>query len=331
MGYDLRFDWAEGFGHNADHGGALFPEAIRWLWRKEKHQRVLDTKGDLRGDMTLLKLLVPDQSWELVADQLGFADAACVDSEGNFYFSDMRRPAVYRASADNRSLREIAKEGVSGLDFGPGGLLYACQGANNRVISIHPDSGEVKEVATGVSPNDLAVTPDGFCFITETKDQRVTRIELAIGKTTSVDTGINRPNGIVLSSDGGTLAVSDSGGEHVWTFRVTADAMLDAKMPSMSLRRPIDPKGEFRFNEPPPYQEASRGDGMAVDKAGRYYVTSALGVQVFDPTGRKCGVLPKPNESAPLTSCVLAGPNFDYLYITHGDRVYRRQLTVEPR
>ena len=49
----------------------------------------------------------------------------------------------------------------------------------------------------------------------------------------------------------------------------------------------------FRFNEPPPYATSSRGDGMAVDKRGRYYVTSDLGVQVFDPTGRPCGVLPK--------------------------------------
>ena len=68
---------------------------------------------------------------------------------------------------------------------------------------------------------------------------------------------------------------------------------------------------------------------MAVDKSGRFYVTSALGVQVFDPTGRQCGVLPKPNEVQPLTSCTLAGPNHDYLYATNGDKVFRRKLKVE--
>jgi enterochelin esterase family protein len=97
----------------------------------------------------------------------------------------------------------------------------------------------------------------------------------------------------------------------------------------MTLRLPIDPKGEFRSSEPPPYQAASRGDGMAVDKSGRYYVTSAVGVQVFDPTGRLCGVLPKPSEAQPLTSCTLAGPNHEFLYVTNGDRVFRRKLKVD--
>ncbi|MFN9913644.1 MAG: SMP-30/gluconolactonase/LRE family protein, partial [Pirellulaceae bacterium] len=141
-------------------------------------------------------------------------------------------------------------------------------------------------------PNDLAVNADGFIYITETKHQRVTRIHPQTGEKTVVDTGILRPNGIALSPDGGTLAVSDSGGEHAWMFRVQADGLLDAKLPVMALRLPIDPKGEFVFHQPPPYQTASRGDGMAVDKQGRYYITSALGVQIFDPTGRECGLLP---------------------------------------
>ena len=110
---------------------------------------------------------------------------------------------------------------------------------------------------------------------------------------------------------------------------MNSDGTLDAQMPTMTMRLPIDPKGEFKFNEPPPYQAASRGDGMAVDKSGRYYVTSAVGVQVFDPTGRQCGVLPKPVEAQPLTSCVLAGPNHEYLYVTNGATVFRRKLKVD--
>ena len=299
------------------------------MGRKDQHQATLDTKGDLKGDMTLLRLLVPSQSWEVVADNLGFADAPCPDAEGNFYFSDMKAPAVYKISVADGSRTEIVKESVSGLKFGPDGLIYGCQGALNRVISIDPRSGAVKVVATQVTPNDLAVSTDGFVFITETKDQRVTRINIKTGEATPVDTGITRPNGIALSADQGTLAVSDSGGEFTWMFRVNADGTLDAKMPTMTMRLAMDPKGEFKFNEPPPYQIASKGDGMAVDKSGRYYVTSAVGVQIFDPTGRQCGVLPKPKETQPLTSCTLAGPNHEYLYITNGDTVYRRKLTVE--
>jgi sugar lactone lactonase YvrE len=144
----------------------------------------------------------------------------------------------------------------------------------------------VKTVAEGVKPNDLAVTSDGFILFTETGKSQVVRIDPKTGEVTPVDMGITKPNGIALSNDGGTLAVSDYGGTHTWTFRVNPGAVLDAKMPTMPMRLAIDPKGEFRFNEPPPYVTVAKGDGMAVDKRGRYYVTSDLGVQVFDPTGR---------------------------------------------
>ena len=31
-GYDFKAVWGEG-GHNYEHGGAIFPDTLRWLWR----------------------------------------------------------------------------------------------------------------------------------------------------------------------------------------------------------------------------------------------------------------------------------------------------------
>ncbi len=126
----------------------------------------------------------------------------------------------------------------------------------------------MKTVAEGVKPNDLAVTSDGFILITETGAQQVTRINPQTGEVTAVDTGITKPNGIALSNDGGTLAVSDYGGTHTWTFRVNAGGVLDAKMPTMPMRLPIDPQGEFRFNEPPPYVDVPKGTAWRSTKRG---------------------------------------------------------------
>lgn len=339
MGYDSRFDWAEGYMHNADYGSSRFPDAMKWLWRNEASKPAIDTSDDLRGDLTLLKLLVPGESWQVTANELGFADAPCSDEQGNFYFCDMRAPAIYRIDAVSNEKSLVAKEAVSGLEFGPDGLLYGCQGKQKRVISIQVDndsstrgndaSGQVKVVASNVEPNDMAISQDGFIFITETRAKQVTRINIATGEVAVVDTGINRPNGIALSNDGGTLAVSDHGGPTTWTFRVNAGGDLDAKAPTMPMRLPIDSDGEFSFNQPPPYKPSARGDGMCVDKAGRYYVTSELGVQIFDPTGRPCGLLPKPDKNQPLTSCTIAGKNHETLFITNGSTVYRRPLTIQ--
>lgn len=34
MNYDVKFEFAEGYSHSSQHGGSIFPEAMRWLWRK---------------------------------------------------------------------------------------------------------------------------------------------------------------------------------------------------------------------------------------------------------------------------------------------------------
>jgi enterochelin esterase family protein len=129
-----------------------------------------------------------------------------------------------------------------------------------------------------------------------------------------VDKGINAPNGLTLSPDQQTLAVSDYGGSNVWTFRVEPDGTLSAKEPYMTMRTPVEGK-------------SAAGDGMTTDTAGRYYVCTALGLQVFDPTGRLCGVMPKPQAKG-LTNVGFGGPQLEYLYITCGDKVYRRKTTA---
>ena len=91
----------------------------------------------------------------------------------------------------------------------------------------------------------------------------------------------------------------------------------------MTMRLPIDYKGEFKFNDAPPFKKESGGDGMTSDETGRYFVATALGVQVFDPTGRPCGVVPGPPG---MTSCALAGPGRAWLYITAGSKIFRRKV-----
>lgn len=329
MGYDVKFDWAEGYAHNSDFGGARFPDAMRWLWRKEQHQPVLDTRGDLGGDLTLLKLLVPGAGWELAAEDLGFADALCADSEGNLFYCDMRAPAVYRISAADGTQSLICAESVSGMEITPEGFLIACQGSKKRIIGIDSKTGETRAVVENVVPNDLALGRDGWVYFTDTGASAVKRFRLGEFVVSTVDEGISKPNGIAVTADGGTLAVSDYGGGYTWMFRIRSDGTLDAKMPVMPMRLPINQQGEFRMGAAPPYLEASKGDGMAVDAAGRFYVTSSVGVQVFDPTGRPCGVLPVVHRDQPLTTCILAGSDFNTLYIAHGTRLYRRKLTVK--
>ncbi|HSH93956.1 MAG TPA: hypothetical protein VK968_07410, partial [Roseimicrobium sp.] len=65
-----------------------------------------------------------------------------------------------------------------------------------------------------------------------------------------------------------------------------------------------------------------------MDEQGRYYVATHLGAQVFDPTGRLCGVLPNPSTKQ-MTSVGFGGANREYLYATCGDTVFRRKVLAK--
>ena len=34
-GYDYKFEYGDG-AHNGEHGGAILPDSLRWLWREAK-------------------------------------------------------------------------------------------------------------------------------------------------------------------------------------------------------------------------------------------------------------------------------------------------------
>lgn len=327
MGYDVHFEFAEGYSHGSVHGGSVFPDALRWLWRKETPKPAIVTKGDLAVDMTLHRLLIDGEGWTPVVENIGFGDALATDDAGNFYFCDMRgaAPGIYRLALDGTKTK-LSDEVVSGLKFGPDGRFYACQGAKKRVVAITPATGALEVIAADVQPNDLVVTASGHLYFTHTAKKEIGHVALATKTLSAAAGGLANPNGITLSPDQGTLAVSEHRGGSVWTFRVNADGSLDAGAPTMAMRRPIDPKGEFKSQQPPPYLAAASGDGMTTDEQGRTYVTTALGIQVFDPTGRLCGVLAKARAGSSEVSCVLSGPGRAYLYVGAGTAIYRRKV-----
>jgi enterochelin esterase family protein len=55
------------------------------------------------------------------------------------------------------------------------------------------------------------------------------------------------------------------------------------------------------------------------------YAATDLGIQVFDPTGRLCGVLLKPKDE-PLIGVAFGGSDNDRLFTVCGDKLYSRKL-----
>lgn len=263
-------------------------------------------------DMALSDVLVDGESWTPIASGYRFTDGAATDSEGNFYFADVAHgDSIYRIAVDG-SLSKLAAqvERISGLQWGPDQRLFACQGGNPGKILAIDLMGNVEVIATDVQPNDLVVTANGGIYFTETGKAQVTFIAPG-GQPTPAAKGPIKPNGIALSPDQETLAVSDYEGDRVWTWRILTDGTLDAGHPYMTMRLPHQ-------------DQPSHGDGMTTDAEGRYFVTTAAGLQMFDPTGRLSGVIHTP-QSQPMVSVEFSGPELRYLYVCNGDTIFRRK------
>jgi enterochelin esterase-like enzyme/sugar lactone lactonase YvrE len=325
MGYDVKFDYVEGYGHNSDWGSAIFPDMLRWLWRKEPWTPpVPDTKGDLGGDLTLHRLLIPGEGWQQVSVGQGYANGLTADREGQLLASDMTEGTLWRISEDGKRSK-LSNDGGIGCALGPDGRAYLTQNPKRRVIAQDLATGAIEVILENCDPNDLVVTKQGMIYLTETEKNQITLVDLKTKQARAVGE-VSRPNGIALSPDGGTLAVTSAPSGSIWAFRVRPDGGLDAKLPYMSLRCPIDLAGEFASAQPPPYVADAGANEIITSKDGRYFVTTTLGVQVFDPTGRECGLLPSPVSGKPVLSCALAGKDRQWLYLSVGDVLMRRRV-----
>ena len=264
-----------------------------------------------------LSALFTSPDWQVAVEGLGFADGLTCDRDGNLYFSDLRaKPAtIWKLAGDGTKTKVAEGQSRSGLRMGAEGKLYAC-GSKQIAVYALPD-GKETILAENLQPNDLTVSAKGFLYFTETGKKQVTMVDVKTKSVKAADVGIGKPNGIALSPDQSILYVSDYGGINVWSFRVAEDGTLSDKKPLMTMKAP----------EKTP--TVAGGDGMCTDSDGRAYVTTALGVQIFEKDGKLLGILPKPTPNAALVSVGFAGKDFDTLYIGCGDKIYKRKANVK--
>lgn len=112
------------------------------------------------------------------------------------------------------------------------------------------------------------------------------------GQVTSIGENL-RTNGIMLSPDEKTLYVTN--GPVIAGFDVQPDGLV---------------RNQREFAK---LEGGGNGDGMAVDAAGRLYVTTGPGVQVLSPEGKYLGVIPAPRN--PI-SVAFSGPGKKTLYVS---------------
>jgi sugar lactone lactonase YvrE len=307
-------------------GRARFGQAMRWLWRGWPKPVTLGTGRN----PTLASVVVPGDAgaWQLVGEGYRFTEGPTVNARGEVFFNDIPASKTYKVGLDGQVGLWLADSSkANGQAFGPDGRLYAMAGGAGQVLAHgatpegQPAGQRPAVVAEGFSGNDLVVAHNGNVYLTSPPDTREPARPSNVwlvrpnGQKQVVDTGLKYANGIALSPDQRTLYVDDHRSRWVFRYRIQPDGTLKRRQ-------------RFCALVVPETADDSSADGIKVDRLGRLFVATRTGLlQICDGDGRVVAIVPTPNRR--ISNLTFGGPDFDVLYATAGDRVWRRKLNVQ--
>lgn len=309
-GYDVKKEWGTG-GHDSKQGGAILPDAMRWLWREVGMPIVAGHNPNSPvGQLTL-----PGDGWQLLGQGYELPGGLATAGDGQVYFADGPANRVYRIAHDGAvSVVRSETSGAQALAVVPDGTLIAAQPEGRRLVYYTGATAE-RFAASDTGVKDVVVAASGITYFTDPTTRSVKMLDRE-GKVVGLDTGIAFPAGICLTPDQSLLLVSDMVGQFIYSFQIQSDGRLAYRQRYFHLHLMDDPRG-------------SGADGMCVDALGRLYVASGVGVQFCDQAGRVNGILEKPEPDSWATDVCLGGKNMDELYLTAGDKVWRRKLQTK--
>jgi enterochelin esterase family protein len=200
---------------------------------------------------------------------------------------------------------------IEGLYTDPNGRVRVIHGKGMDFVGTDGAVHVRHDADSDVKVPHQARTRSGLVYIIREDDPPL--VSLRRQNSPEIETlGVNRPAGLALSPDDTTLFVGDSAGTAIWAFRVEKDGTLSAGEPYCPLRLKAE-------------QMESAITCVITDAAGRVYAGTPLGVQIFDPTGRLCGVLTNPSEGT-VTALTYGGTDMNVLYMACGDKLFSRQM-----
>ena len=319
-GYDVKHSWGEG-GHNGQHGTAVFAEAMRWLWRDyPKKIEAGPSKNQFLKD-----ILIENENWELVGENYGFTEGTAVNAKGEVYFQDIPNSKTYKINSSGQPEIYIddAKK-ASGTTFTADGQMLTITGGwsqppTKQIHQYGADGKFIKALTEETPGNDISIAQNGNIYITQ-PDGREKPSKLLLlrpnGEKVILDEGLKFANGLCFSPDQTLLYVTESASHWVWVYSILPDGTLANKQ-------------KFGWLHVRDTDENAWSDGIKCDRDGRIYVTSLSGIQVMDQLGRVNAILPLPKTKGQVSNLCFGGPNFDIIYASVHDKVYKRKVKVK--
>jgi gluconolactonase len=309
-GYEVNHVWSDG-GHNTKHAAKIFPEAMKWLW-KDWPTPIKAGKGSQQ----LQDIVSSGEGWKLVGEGYKFTEGPATDKDGEVSFNDIPSNKTYTLDAAGKpTVRLSDSKRANGMAFGPDGRRYTVATATSQVLAYGADEGNPDVVAEGFRGNDLVVRHDNSIYVTNPDPKEPGKVWYISpkGEKKVVDEGLKFPNGVMVSPDQTLLYVADSRTHWVYSYQIQPDGSLAHKQ-------------RYYHLHVPDTADDSGADGMCVDRDGRLYVATRMGIQICDQAGRVNCIIPTPNGR--VSNVTFGGSNFDVLYATCGDKVFARKMRV---
>ncbi len=284
---------------------------------------------------------------------VAFTEGPVWHPDGSVYFSDIENNRIMRRDASGKLHVYRSPSGkANGLVFDLKGRLVACEGGNRRITRTNSDGSltvlaDLYEGKKFNSPNDITIDSAGNLYFTDPRYGDRTGVEMidqggksiegvyriaTDGRITRVlAQEIARPNGIAVSPDDRYLYVAVNSNDEQGSFRELWRFTFDED------RNLIKDSGKKLFD-----WGSDRGpDGMAIDQAGRLYVTAGLnyaapphetagkyraGVYVISPEGELLHTIAVPIDM--VTNCAFGGLDRKTLYITAGHKLWSIEVST---
>ncbi len=248
-------------------------------------------------------------------------------ADGSILFTENRADRIVKLGLDGSVSTYLEKTGgANALALSAKGELLAVQTAPSAIAVLQPAKKVLADKFEGKPlgrPNDFALARNGNIYFSDPGANPAPGAAAPVtppktgfywldkkGKVHLIADDIRRPNGVALSADEKTVYVANTQGEYLLAWTANADG-------SLSARRDFAKLAGFKTT---PTGPTSGADGIVVDKDGRVFVTSTVGIEIFSPEGQPLGVIKLPKQPQNLA---FGGKDHSHLYAVGRGSAYR--------
>jgi sugar lactone lactonase YvrE len=340
-GYDVKLEMGTD-GHSTKQGGAILPDALRWLWRDYPapimvHEPAAAQEPGYDSTDRVFSTIYADKPWVQVGGILDNITSLTADASGNVYLAS---DAVGTERVDPQGkITQFAKppNDASVVRMGANDRLYAYSPSGHDIVSSSTATGVASDQKTiaqnlagpvdRVVPADFVVTGSGTIYfldrstltigVIDAAGQR--RVALSVAAMADEDE-MPAAEGLALSPDQSMIVVTDDYSRYNWSFQIAADGSLQNGEPFYRMELP----------ETTVMNRRSGTSGAIEDTNGNVYFATPLGIQVAMQNGRIMQILNPPiAEGGPLTAITFDQiGDQSWLYAAQDGKLFRRPVKV---